>query len=469
MKKIGYGFVLAGLALLLLNACEINKLNSAQDHFDNKRYAAAIQELDAYIGKAKNGALITRSEILRGKCYHELGLMARQRENWDLAVKFLKLSNSEEADQALADVYKTLCLKALEQNKQRLALDYVNAALREIPDSPLTPEMLSRRIGFTLDVYVDHDQAWEDYKMLYDRYPNNSYELVARKQIMRIVPNKVEYARQLYSTGYYNEGLVLLFELGRYPVVNTEVNNRMISEAYLGQAESFLETQDYMEADRFFRIAMQYDPAIEAQVSRRLEDVASLYIKRGDELLARKEFDQALAFYRKSFDIIPNYTAAEKAIARLNTIKANIIRAEELNQQAEKAELGGKYSEAQSLYRQAYNLDAKAEYRNKAAQMQNMIEATNNPTEFARRIINEYRGGLLNQRIQQQKGVLLRTNNRNEIRDSGWKFLISSGQFKYEARYDLITPTETFFYVWQVNLRDRIITPLNKISENLMR
>lgn len=117
MKKTGYSFVLAGLALLLLTACEINKLNSAQDHYNNKRYAAAIQELDAYIGKAKNGALITRSEILRGKCYHELGLMARQRESWDLAVKFLKLSNSEEADQALADVYKTLCLKALEQKQ----------------------------------------------------------------------------------------------------------------------------------------------------------------------------------------------------------------------------------------------------------------------------------------------------------------------------------------------------------------
>lgn len=469
MKKIGYSFILAGLALLLLNACEINKLNSAQDHYNNKRYAAAIQELDSYIGKAKNGALVTRSEILRGKCYHELGLMARQRESWDLAVRFLKLSNSEEADQALGDVYKTLCLKALEQNNQRLALDYVNSALREIPDSPLTPEMLSRRIGFTLDVYIDHDQAWEDYMMLYDRYPNNSHELVARKQIMRIVPNKVGYARQLYSTGYYNEGLALLFELGKYPVVDTEVNNRMISEAYLGQAESFLKDQDYMEADRFFRIAMQYDPTIEAQVSRRLEDVASLYIKRGDELLARKEFDGALTYYRKSFDIIPNYAAAEMAIARLNAIKANIIRAEELYQQGEKAELGSKYSEAQSLYRQAYNLDARNEYRTKAAQMQNMIEATNNPTEFARRIINEYRGGLLNQRIQNQKGILLRTNNRNEIRDSGWKFLISSGQFKYEARYDLITPTETFFYVWQVNLRDRIITPLNKLSENLMR
>ena len=63
---------------------------------------------------------------------------------------------------------------------------------------------------------------------------------------------------------------------------------------------------------------------------------------------------------------------------------------------------------------------------------------------------------------------MLRAYNPNEIRDSGWKFMISSGQFKYEARYDLVTPTISYYYVWQVNLRDRSITPLNKLSEKLM-
>lgn len=457
------------LVLLALDACEINKLNSAQDHFNNKRYAAAIQELDTYISRGKNGALVTRSEILRSRCYLELGLMARQRENWDLSIRFLKLSNSEEADQALGDIYKTLSAKAAEEGQQQLALDYVNAVLREIPGSALTPEMLAKRIYYTLDVYVDHDAAWQDYMTLYDGYPNNSFEVVARKQIMRIIPRKIEYARQLYTTGYYNEGLKILFELGKYPVVETESNNRMISEAYILQAEDFLDAQDYLEADRFFRIAVQYDPNKKPEVDRRLQEVVALYIQRGNSLLAQRDFDNALVYYQKCFDIIPDYPPAVQAIANLNGVKANIVRAAEIYAQAEKAELGARFGEAQSLYRQAINLDNKTEYRNKVAQMQNLIEAEANPAAFARRIIMEYRGGLLNTRIQQLKQLLLTNVNKSELRDSGWKFLTSSGQYKYEARYDIITPTDTYFYVWQVNLKDRVITPLNKISENLMK
>jgi hypothetical protein len=32
-----------------------------------------------------------------------------------------------------------------------------------------------------------------------------------------------------------------------------------------------------------------------------------------------------------------------------------------------------------------------------------------------------------------------------------------------------MTPEETYFYVWQVNLRDRSIVPLNKLSEALLQ
>jgi len=121
-----------------------------------------------------------------------------------------------------------------------------------------------------------------------------------------------------------------------------------------------------------------------------------------------------------------------------------------------------------NLYRQANNLDSQQEFSAKISQMQNLIAAQADPAAFARRVINEYRGGILNIRIQRQKQELLRAYNPNEIRDSGWKFMISSSQFKYEARYDLVTPTISYYYVWQVNLRDRSITPLNKLSEKLM-
>jgi hypothetical protein len=47
--------------------------------------------------------------------------------------------------------------------------------------------------------------------------------------------------------------------------------------------------------------------------------------------------------------------------------------------------------------------------------------------------------------------------------------LLSPGQYKYEARYDLLTPAENIYFAWQVNLRDRSVTPLNKISEQVMQ
>lgn len=456
------------IALLALSACEINRYKSAEDHYNKRRYAASIQELDDYIKNGHNGALITRSEILRGECYYELGLLALQRESYDLAIKFFKLSNSEESDQALGRIYKDLADKALEQNNERLSLDFVNAILREIPRSELTAEMQSRRIDFQLDTFIDHEGAWQEYMDLYDGYPNNVYELAARKQIIRIIPAKVDYVRRLINTGYYSDGLSILFELGKYPVVDNTANNQMIAEAYIGQAETYLKGQNYLEADRFFRIAVQYDPSKKTQVDRRLEQVASLFINRGNELVAQRDFENALIHYQKTYDIIPDYALANQAIARMNTIRENVARAREVLILAEKAELSGKYSEALTLYRQANALDSRAEVNSKVSQMQNLIAAQADPTGFAQRIIREYRGGRLNSLIQRQKQELLQTYNPNEIRDSGWKIMTSSGQFKYEARYDLVTPTISYFYVWQVNLRDRTITPLNKLSEKLM-
>lgn len=456
------------MAFMVLGACEINKYKSAEDHYNNRRYAAAIEELDIYIKNGNNGALVTRSEILSSQCYYELGLLALQRENYDLAIKFFKLSNSEESDQALGRIYKNMADKALEQGKARLSLDLVNTIMREMPKSELMAEMLSRRIGFLLDTFIDHEGAWQDYMDLYDAHPNNVYEVAARKQIQRIIPAKIDYARKLYNSGYYSDGLRILFELGKYPVVDSGQNNQMIAEGYIGQAESYLKGENYLDADRFFRIAMQYDPAKKAQVTRRLEQVASLFIKRGDELVAQRDYDNALLHYQKTFDIIPDYALANQAISRMNTIRENVARAREIQIQAERAELSGKYAEALNLYRQAKSLDNREELGTKMVYMQNLIAAQDNPTRFAQRIVEEYRGGILVMRIQRHKQELLRAYNATEIRDRGWSVRILSGQFKYEVRYDLMTPNISYYYVWQVNLRDKTIKPLNTLTEKLM-
>lgn len=455
--------------LLLVNGCEINKLKSAEELYNANRYAAAIVELDDLVESANNGAIVTRAELLRSQSYFSLGEAALAKSNWILAERFFKLANSEEANLKLGELYKQLGSDAFKNGDPDLGKRYLDSIIREAPESPLIPEILYRRIGYFIDVASDQEAAWRDYMKLFDDYPNSPYEIQARSYVAKFIPAKLEYAKVLSGQEYYTDALNLLFELSKYPLVDIAKLNLQISEVYQSQAEKYIEAQDYVEADRLFRIAMQYYPEKKAQITRRLEAITSLYVSKGNSLLEAGDYANALVHYRKTFDIIPDYQPALDAINRLLTIQDNIRKATELYAEGEKLEATGKHGDAVKAYNNAYSLDPKPEYKQKATQMQNLIDAKTNPTAFAKKIIDDYRGGLLNSRIRSKKQELLKKHKANEIRDSGWKILLSTGQFKYEARYDLLTPTETYLYVWQINLRDKSIVPLNKLSEALLK
>ncbi len=457
------------LGVLFLGACEMNRLRSAEDLYNNNRYAAAIQELDDLVDSANNGAIVTRAEITRSNSYSALAEASAERENWPLAIRFFKLANSDSANLRLAEIYLSLGAEAFRNGNLDTGKEYLDSIIREVPESPLVPETRYRRIGYFMDVKQDIESAWSDYKQLFDDFPNNPYEIQARIYVQRFIPGKMEYAKVLTQQEYYADALNLMFELSRYPVVNLDLLNSQISDVYERQAEELIEDQDYVEADRLFRIAMQYYPAKKANITRRLEAITSLYISKGNSLLDAGDFDGALVHYRKTFEIIPDYQPALDAIDRLFTLKENIRKAAALFADGEKLEAAGKHAEALKAYSDAIQLDNKNEYRQRAYQVQNLVEAAKNPTGFARRIIDEYRGGLLNTRIRQQKNELMKRTKEGEIRDSGWKILLSTGQYKYEARYDLLTPTETYLYIWQINLRDRSVIPLNKLSEALIK
>lgn len=460
-------FILIGL--LLLSACEINRLRSAEDLYDNNRYAAAIQELDDLVESANNGAIATRAEIIRSNSYSALAEAAAERKNWPLAIRFFKLANSDSANLRLAEIYLSLGAEAFRNGELDSGKNYLDSIIREVPVSPLVPEVRYRRIGYFMDVKQDVESAWTDYMKLADEFPNNPYEIQARNYVQRFIPSKMEYAKVLTNQAYYADALNLMFELSKYPVVDTDKLNLQISDVYERQAEELIEAQDYVEADRMFRIAMQYYPAKKDNITVRLEAITSLYVAKGNSLLEAGDFANALVHYRKTFDIIPNYQPALDAIDRLLTIQENIRKAALLFAEGEKLEAAGKHNEALRAYSDALELDNKNEYRQRAYQVQNLVDAAKNPTGFARKIIDEYKGGILTSRIRQQKNELLKRYKESEIRDSGWKILLSTGQYKYEARYDLLTPAETYLYIWQINLRDRSVIPLNKLSEALQK
>ncbi len=462
---------LAGILLCLffLTACEQNKLRQAEALYTQRRFAASIEQLDEFIHKGKNGAFVTRAELIRSASYYELGLAAMDKENWPLSIRLFKLANSDVADFELAKVYKTLALQALDAGDSDKALSYYTLILSEISYTDLVPEILQLRIALYLDSYNDKTSAWNDYIILYDKFPEDPFEIAARPYIQRFISENVNAAVDKAIAGDYNTALEELFEIRKYPVGDADRLDFEISNIYQDMAENAIRQADYFEANRLFLLAMQYYPAKSDAINKRLRNVAHLYIDKGNEYLAVRDFNTALLYYNKTYEIIPDFDLANQAIANVHTIQDNIRRAAELGAQAEQQENNKNYAEARSLYQQAYQLDRMTDYNQRAIIMGNLIEAEKDPIAFARKIILDYQNGLLYRRIQAQKQLLLQKYTLAEVRDSGWKILLSTGQNKYEARYDIMTPSENLYYVWQVNLRDRSIIPLNKLSERIMQ
>jgi hypothetical protein len=54
----------------------------------------------------------------------------------------------------------------------------------------------------------------------------------------------------------------------------------MICEAYMGQAENSLQQQNYLEAERLFRIAIQYDPSRKVEAEKRIEQMLHSLCKK---------------------------------------------------------------------------------------------------------------------------------------------------------------------------------------------
>jgi tetratricopeptide (TPR) repeat protein len=457
------------IVLLGLTACEQNRYSKADALYQQHRYAAAIELLDNYIQTGNNGALITRAELVRSNCYYELGMAAIEKENWPLAIRLLKLANSEQSDVELAKVYRNLALDALEAQDIPKAMSYFTLIIDEIPQSDLVPEILYMRIKTEIENMGDRLSAWNDYVTLYDRFPENQYELLARPYIQRFITLFIDAAVAKAVNNEFDQALEDLFKIRRYPVGDQNRIELEISNIYQEEAEIQVQAQDYFEANRLFLKVIQYYPAKKPVIDKRLRDIAYLYIEKGNSYLDAKEFDNAMLYYQKTFEIIPDFDLAKQAIAKLNTIRNNIKLAVELAEEALKLETSKNYAEAQKTYQHAYQLDKLPAYYERSQIMSNMIEADKNPVSFARNIILDYKNGILYKRIQAQKQELLKRYNKDEIRDSGWNILMSSGQYKYEARYDLVTPAENLYFVWQINLRDRTIIPLNKLSEKLMQ
>ena len=100
--------------------------------------------------------------------------------------------------------------------------------------------------------------------------------------------------------------------------------------------------------------------------------------------------------------------------------------------------------------------------------MNNLIRAEKNPKAFAESIIKEYKHGVIPARIRAMEKTL-RDKYEDSVSASGWKVHYAIGDHKFEVRYDLLSPEENYYFAWHVNLKNRQITSLNKLSEQILK
>jgi len=461
--KLPFSFFLLTLAF----GCSQNKMfKLAHEYYLRDKYVIAIEYYDRFITRTDNGALATVAELERSESYYQLGLKMYAKKKWEIAIRFFYLANSQKADEKMDNCYFELAKIAMKNNNIREVLKNYDYIVSNLPTSELIPEILYNRIKISVDL-DDKAQAFHDYAILWEKYPQNDYTNKAKPFIDMLMPYYIEEVLALKDKGEYRKALKILKDVSRYPTSYKTMILQEIGEIYILMAEIENSKQNYQKTLEYFREAVKYNPDKKSFTEKRLREICDGFIKEGDKFIKQKLPDKAIEKYKMTFVLMPDYEKAVKKIEEANKLKENYKKAEELKQKALSFEKKKKYAEALKYYRESYKLMDIPEIKQKIFVMNNLVQAKKAPLEFAKSIILDYKNGIIPQKIYDIEDQMIKLYGEN-VRSSGWKVLYSYGEFKYEVRYDIITPKENYYFIWRVDLREKQIFPLNKLSEKMM-
>jgi hypothetical protein len=177
--------------------------------------------------------------------------------------------------------------------------------------------------------------------------------------------------------------------------------------------------------------------------------------------------NEAIETYKIIYNYYPQSEIATSKIAETEQKIQDYAKAAEILKSAEKLANENKFQAALKKYKEVLQLHNTKEVRKQIFEMQNLIRAEKAPLEFARSIITSYRKGKLveniNLLVEKQKELY-----KDNVHINEWKVLYSFGKYKYEVRYDIITPDKNYYFAWRINLRDQSIFSLNKLSEKIL-
>ncbi|HPM01091.1 MAG TPA: hypothetical protein PK816_02945 [Candidatus Cloacimonadota bacterium] len=465
LKKTKY--ILFSL-IILSSACSQNKYESAKSMYETGNYPVAIEEFDKIISKSKNGYEITLSEENRSESYYQLGIKALERKNYNLAIRLFYLANSDKADEKIIECYTDLIQEFKEKDQKTRIIATYNYIISNLYQSPRVPEFIYQRISAVYEWYQNEKVVWDDYCFLYDRFPQSEYVSKSQVIIDQFIKKWIDELVNLKHQKDTDLSFVIdrLNAIKVYPSSYQNYISKEIALIYIQIAENNIVMKEYIQAEQYFRIALQYDETQDEYVRKRLNDVCDLFISHGNSLLDKRLIDEAIVYYNRSFQIIPEYPKAIQAIARAEKRRQDIARSLELKEEGLQLERKKKYPEALEYYKRAYSLDNTDELNKLIFEVTNIIQIEKDPRSFALKVLNEYRGGAIVSGVNSLRADLNRKWAK-DLKDSGWKTIGAANRFKMELRYDLITPDENFFLSWQVNMKDRTLIPLNKLTEKL--
>ncbi|MDD3049827.1 MAG: tetratricopeptide repeat protein [Candidatus Cloacimonetes bacterium] len=454
--------------LLLISGCGINNYNIAHKLYKSGNYPAAIEYYDKYIAFNSEEAKSTHAALERSECYYQLGTRAYNKKNWILAERFFYLANSYKADLILDNCYFTFAEEAGVEKDFKRVLELYDHILTHFPASELIPQILHLRTEYYTNQTHEYELAWKDYQELYDRYPDDVFTdktmLIIDTFLADIINRITSEAEEKGEQTAINE----LIQYSQYPTGHYSLITESISNLFIKLGNYSIENQNFLEARDYFKSVIDYTPEKQEYVENRLEEISELLIESGDKFLQERDVEKAVHAYSRVFTVIPDYKPAQTAIDKAFELENKINKASDLAKSAQFLEIQKEYERAMKLYRDAFNIDPIPLYSDKIFLMENMIEIEKDPVAFAKSIVINHNKGIISERISNKEEELKELYGRL-VKSSDWRVLISIGQYRYEVRYDITTPVENYFYVWQVNLMNRTISGLNELSEQAMK
>lgn len=456
------------LFLFFLSSCANNQYENAKKLYSQKNYAPAIEEFDLFIKRSDNRFEILEAEIMRSEAYYELGMLAFEKKNYNLAIRLFYLSNTDKSDKMIVSSYEIIIDQYLEKNEKQRVLACYNYLIHYFFLSEKTKEFSYLRIKSILEWENNEEKAWEYFCIMAEQFPEDEYTIKSEllinpyleKKLNLIMTNK-DSQKSLFSV---IDELNIIKQFSKTYKQTIEHN---IASLYLEIADNFVSQNNIPLALTYYQEAVNSDSQFNVIVNKKREELCHIFIQKGNDLLNNEEIDLAIQEYQKSFQIISHYHLAEERIAFAEKIRNDIKNSEKLYQQGLLEERKNNYKEALTYYENAYSLRKNDTISQKIFEIKNIIQLESDPKAFAFQVLKEYKKGLLVNKISSlQKDLLSKWNK--DLKDSGWKIIGSPTRFKVEIRYDLITPSNNYFFSWQINLKEKTIIPLNKLSEKLM-